>query len=59
MRLGRQHRLGPDLLGQSRLERGEFRAGLDGVVARMRQVDGDVGLDAARTRVLGKYVKVR
>src|SRR3977135_4174702 len=46
--LRRQHRLDPDFLGQPRLERGEFRTGLDGVMAWMRQVDGDLGLDASR-----------
>src|SRR5215211_6031289 len=43
----RQHGLGADLLRQPRLESGEFRAGLDRVMARMRQVDEDFGLDAA------------
>src|SRR3954471_15520958 len=50
MRFRRQHRLDSDLLRQPRLERGEFRAGLDGVMPRMRQVDRDLGLNAPRSR---------
>src|ERR1700745_2020133 len=41
----RAHRLGTKLLGEPRLERREFRAGLDGVVAWMWQIDRHFGLD--------------
>ena len=41
-------RLDADLLGQPRLQRGELRRRLHRVVPRMRQVDRDVRLDAAR-----------
>ena len=46
----RLHGLDADLLGEPRLEGGELRRRLDRVVARMRQVDRDVGLDAAGPR---------
>ena len=45
-------RLGADLLGQPRLQRGELRRGLHRVVPRMRQRHRDVGLDAAGPRVI-------
>src|SRR5688572_8083406 len=45
-----RHRLRTDLFGQARLDLHELGRGLDGVVARMREVDRDLALDAARPR---------
>src|SRR5262249_31590893 len=57
MPLRRDHRLGTNFLGEPRLQCGELGAGLDGVMPRMRQVDGEVGLDAAGTRGHHKYAR--
>src|SRR6218665_911718 len=43
----RRHGLGANLFGQARLERNECGAGLGTVVARVRQVHRQIGLDAA------------
>ena len=48
--LRRQHGLDADLLGEARLEGRECGARLHRVVARMGQVDGDVGLDPSGAR---------
>src|SRR5688572_20471222 len=48
--LGGSHGLGADLFGQPGLEFHELGRGLDRVVARVRQIDRDLGLDAAGPR---------